>query len=379
MPDVFRTAEILISHALETHPGEIAIVAYYGSYARNTASASSDLDLYYIPDPGKALNLSCQFILEGLPYDFWPVSWTFLEEIASAKSRRPWAVAAPLLAYAKPLYHRSQEDLDRFIALKAQLQELTRPEKRGTMIGRALDAFKNLLLNLEHMRLAAAGDDHPGLRWFALRFVNSAANCLGLVNQTYFSKGWGANWPQVLDLPLKPAGFSDRVEAILLSAQPRHALEQAESLARELRETLYQAQTSEVEPLAAQEALKDFYYFVFEYKNKILSACRRGDQMAALYAAFHFQEVLVGVMNQVEKGFYGGDFNRLDELVTGYRSAGFPDLIPAASRGDLEELAQLVQVLDQKMQEYLQDRAIDLNIIPDEEALRRFLQTRDPV
>jgi len=379
MHDVFKTAQILIDHAQATHPGEIAIVAYYGSHARGTASPSSDLDLYYIPDPGKACALCTQFILDGLPYDFWPVSWTFLEEIAEGRSQRPWSVAAALLGYAIPLYHRSPEDLARLNALKSQLETLTRPEKRQIMIGRALAAFKETAFFLEEIRSAAARDDRANLRWSGPRFINSVANCLGLVNQRYYSQGWGANWAEVLALPLKPAGLDQHARAILLPAEPGRVIRHAEILTEGLREILYRAQTSEAEPRSAQEVLKDFYFFVLEYRNKILSACRRGDEIAALYAAFHFQEVVIGEMNRIKAGFFGDDFNRWPELSTGYLQAGFPDLLPVASRGDLEELTRLVQLFDDRMRDFLQRHTIDLGIVENQEALRRFLQARDPV
>lgn len=379
VPDVFGTARILVDHALAAHPGEIAIVAYYGSYARGSASPTSDLDLYYVPDPGKARTLCTQFILDDLPYDFWPVSWSMLEEISQARSRRPWSVAAALLAWAVPLYHRSPQDLARFEELKAQLQALTEPEARPTMIGRALAAFQETLFFLEEIRFAAALYDDAGLRWTAPRFVNSVANCLGLLNQTCFTRGWGANWPEVLALPLKPAGLEDHARAILLPADPARVPHHAETLATGLRELLHQAQSAVAPPLSPQETLKDFYYFVFEYRNKILSACRRGDRMAALYAAFHVQEVVVGEMNRIEAGFFGDPVNRWSELSAGYLKAGFPDLLPAASRGDLEELARLVQRLDDQMRDYLESHAIDLGIVEDQEALRRFLGARDPI
>ena len=148
MSDVFKIAEILISHAVRAHKDEVAIIAYYGSHARGLASPTSDLDIFYIPDEGKAGSLCSQFIIDGLPYDFWPVSWKFAEDIANARSERPWAVAASLIADAKVLYHRSQQDLTRFNALKARIAELTRPESRRIMVERALDEFKNTLFQL---------------------------------------------------------------------------------------------------------------------------------------------------------------------------------------------------------------------------------------
>jgi hypothetical protein len=379
MSDVFEIAEILISHAVRAHKDEVAIIAYYGSHARGLASPTSDLDIFYIPDEGKAGSLCSQFIIDGLPYDFWPVSWKFAEDIANAGSERPWAVAASLIADAKVLYHRSQQDLDRFNALKARIAELTRPESRRIMVERALDEFKNTLFQLGQMRFAADSDDVAGMRWAGRKFVNSAVNCLALVNQTYFTKGWGANLSQVLAMVQKPDGLEDLIRAIIMPQDTGRMLEEADRLAQEVREILRTAQASISEPDDAQDVFKDFYFFVFEYKNKVLAACERRDVIAAGYAAFLLQEEICQFMNKVENGFYGTDFNLLGEYCGGYEKADFPDLLESASQGNLVELARQVRRLDQKVREWFESHSIELNILDSEEELRRFLNHRDPV
>ena len=379
MSDVFKIAEILVSHAVRAHKDEVAIIAYYGSYAKGTASPTSDLDVYYIPDEGKAESLSSQFIIDGLPYDFWPVSWELAEDIANLRSRRPWAVAASLIADAQVLYHRSQEDLDRLNALKARIKELTRPESRKIMVERALDEFKNTLFQLGQMRFAMADDDVAGMRWAGRKFVNSAVNCLALVNQTYFTKGWGANWSRILKMPQKPDGLEEMIREIITPQDTDSMLEEADKLAKEVRRILLAAQASISEPVDARNVFKDFYFYIFEYKNKVLSACERKDVIAAGFAAFHLQEEICQCMNKVEDGFYGTDFNLLGEYTKAYEKAGFPDLLESASRGDLEELAKRVRRLDEKAIEWFRSHSIELNILESEEELHRFLNQRDPV
>ena len=155
-------------------------------------------------------------------------------------------------------------------------------------------------------------------------------------------------------------------------------LEGADRLAQEVRGILLAAQVSISEPIEAQDVFKDFYFFVFEYTNKVLSACERGDVIAAGYAAFQLQEEICQCMNKVENGFYGADFNLLGEYIAGYEKAGFPDLLEPASQGDLVELARQVRRLDERGQEWFESHSIELNILESEEELRRFLNQRDP-
>jgi len=379
MPDVFEIADILVSHAVRAHGDDIAIIAYYGSYARDVASSTSDLDLFYIPDEGKARALCSQFVIDGLPYDFWPVSWKLAEDIANARSKRPWAVSASLIADAKVLYHRSQPDLDRFNGLQARIAELTRPESRAIMVEKGLEAFKETLFQLGQIRLALDGDDAAGTRWAGQQFVNSAANCLALVNQMYFTKGLGANLHQILELEQKPNGLEDMIRAIVLSQDTDSMLGAADRLAKEVRDILLAAQASISAPSDAKEVFKDFYFYIVEYGHKVLSACENADVMAAGFAAFQMQEQICQLMNKVDKGFWSADFNLLGEYAGAYERAGFPDLLEPASQGDLVALAKRVRRLDERAREWFESHSIALNVLSGKEELRRFLNQRDPV
>jgi hypothetical protein len=379
MPDVFRIADILVEHAVRVHGDEIALIAYYGSYAQGTASPISDLDLFYIPDEGRARTLCSQFIIDGLPYDFWPVSWAMATEIAHADSHRPWAVSASLIAGARVLYRRSAEDLARFEALQAHIAALTRPESRLLMVDKGLRAFRDVLFELEQMRQAAAEEDLAGLRWAAHKLAHGALNSLALVNQTYFSKGWGDFGAQAAALQLKPEGLATTIAALLGAPDAAQAIALGQRLAEGVRAVLRQAQAEVAAPLAAGEVFKDFYFFVFEYTNKVLAACARGEAMKAASDALHLQTEIAQLMNAVERGFWSSDFNLLGEYAAPYRRAGFPDLLEAAWRGDTSALAREVRRLDERMRAWLAGHEVDLGLLGSEDELRRFLERRDAV
>ncbi len=377
MSDVFTIADFLISHATRVHGSEIALIAYHGSYARGTATPTSDLDIYYVPDDGKAESLSTTFVIDDLPYEFECLPWWRLEDIANARSRFPWAISASQVADAKVLYCRSDADLERFNALKKRIVELTRPENRGVMVERALEEFKTSLFQLGQMRLAALQNDMPGLHWAGWQYIQSAVNCLALVNQTYFSKGWGSNMAQILALPQKPADLETMLNGILQPQSTDQVIEQAEQLALQTRNTLLEAQISVAKRADAKEVFVDFYFDVHEYKTKVLSACARGDRLTASAAAFDLQQLLCELMNKVDKGFYGTDFNLLGEYLDGYQKAGFPDLTELAARGNLPALARQVQLLDEKAREWFGSHAVELNILENEEALLQLLNRRE--
>lgn len=372
MPDVFRIAEMLAARAVATHGDEIALIAYYGSQARGLASPTSDIDLFYTPVAGKAPPVSAQFVLDGLPYDFWPVGWSFLTEIAEARGARPWGVAAGILADAQVMYHRSQAELDRFRALQAQLADLLTPAQRPAMVEKALAEFANTAFQFFQLQTATARGDHAGAYGAAWKLLCSVANSLALVNQRYFTKGWGANWPQVLALPVQPAGLDALARRILRDGADR--LEAAAALVHAQRALLLAAQAATAAPTPPAQTFADFYCVVVEYHHKIEKACGRGDGMAAGSAAFVLQDDIAQLMNKAEVGFFPADFNLPGEYLDGYRRAGFPDLTAAAAAGDLPLLAEQARQLDEAVAAWLCARGVDLGVVASEEELQELLR-----
>ena len=379
MSDVFEIADILVSHALAAYQGDIAIIAYYGSYAKGLASSSSDLDIFYIPDEGKANSLRSEFVLDDLPYDFWPVSWQFAEDIAHARSGRLWSVSASLIADAEVLYHRSQADLDRFNDLKVCIEELTQPANQALMLERALTSLKETLFQLGNLQLAISQSNRSDIYAMSWQFITHALNTLALLNQTYFSKGWGANHAQLMELAIRPENLGQIIGEILMPPAPDMLLLSAKKLAGEIKDLLFASQQTHARPTGAESELKYFYYYIFEYKNKVLSACRRGDAIAAGYAAYQLQDLFSRLLNQAEYGLFGTDINVLSNCNDAYQDAGFPDLLSAAAEGDLKALARQAVELDSLAKEWLTHQKIDLNILQSKEDLLRFLRERDPI
>ena len=127
--DGLEVARILVDRVKRQYADDIAIVAYYGSYAHGTARHNSDLDIFFIPATPQGAAASFQFILDGIGYDFWPISWERAERIASFEE-----AIVSVIADSKLLYSRSDADLDRFDKLKNQICSLRQPSNRATML-----------------------------------------------------------------------------------------------------------------------------------------------------------------------------------------------------------------------------------------------------
>lgn len=246
------------------------------------------------------------------------------------------------------------------------------------MLEHALGAFKEMLFQLGRLQLANGFDeaDAYAVGW---EFISRALDTLALLNRTYFNKGWGANHAQTLELSYRPDNLEQLLREILHPSASNKRLPPATQLADEIGELLLVAQRFETDYADHESDFKDFYPHIFEYKNKVLSACRQGEEIAAGYAAYQLQDLFVRLLSKSEYGYFGSESNLPSEYGAAYDEAGFPNLLPAAADADLDTLARQAAELDVLAQDWLLRHGVGLNILESEDELRRFLSQRDPV
>jgi hypothetical protein len=85
--DLSRVADVLIDKIKKDYRDDIALVVIMGSYVYKDTHSKSDLDLYFVPKTGGGRNLGMVFIIDGIGFDFWPISWERLEGIADHNER----------------------------------------------------------------------------------------------------------------------------------------------------------------------------------------------------------------------------------------------------------------------------------------------------
>ncbi len=376
MTDVSAVARILVDHAVAHYGDQVALIIAYGSRVTGQAVPGSDLDLCYIADDGTAATLSSQFVLDGLPYDFWPLSWASAEAIATATSNRPWAFSASLIARAQVLHHRSQADLDRFTALQDRVEELTRPESRDHMLRGAVKQFTHVLTELGGMRLAHGEGDTAERYAAGWRLVTRALDCLARINQTYFTGGLGKCLPQALAMRRRPEGLETMLRGTTVSASAESALDHAERLVAGVRAELVAAQAGMAKPAEPAEVFADFFFFVAEHAGKVQRACERGDAWAAGEAACALQGELSEMLAAVHRGACDGACNLLGDHRAAWEGTRLPDLLEPAARGDLEALAVRTGELQERFGKWLESHGVPLGVLRSEDELREFLAKR---
>lgn len=221
MLDVFKVAQLLVSHAVGTCPDEVDLIGYYGSQAQGTASASSDLDIFFIPADGRTPPVARTFLIDGILFDFWAITWETMEGFATGRLRG-WSLAPAIVHHAKILHARGPQQVERLQALKQKIIDLQQPQARVKMIRRAMAAFPQVLAHLGNLRLAVSGGDLADVRHAGWQVIGSAYECLALANQALLSHGLGRVLEQVQLLPARPANMEQMIAAISTSLSRAH-------------------------------------------------------------------------------------------------------------------------------------------------------------
>ncbi|MFX0065371.1 MAG: nucleotidyltransferase domain-containing protein, partial [Candidatus Hermodarchaeota archaeon] len=233
-------AQFLANHALSSFPDSIAIIAVYGSVALGTEDEFSDIDMFAIVDNKSNTDLPWEFVLPKFTIDFWKITWEDAERLVLGKSESaPWAVSASLIANCKILYARSE-------IIKAQFASLREKANRSDdeNINQITDLFSRSFSAIEYMQLAKLQNDLVSARWGAWTVINNSVKYLSLLNNTFLTKNWGSNLPQVFSLPLLPKNYQKHVKILSTSSDIDELILTGRELLINLREIVLQKQKS---------------------------------------------------------------------------------------------------------------------------------------
>ena len=112
-----RLVRWIAEKAEREYAEDISLVLIYGSYVNGTANSRSDVDCCFIPKTERGYEMAAGFILEGVGYDIFPMSWERVERIACLREN-----LTPLVGDADIIFCGSAEDMARFRGMQEKLQ-----------------------------------------------------------------------------------------------------------------------------------------------------------------------------------------------------------------------------------------------------------------
>lgn len=169
---------------------------------KNTSGTSIS---YFVPATDNAYKFAKTFIINGIGYDLFPMSWERLERLANLDDSN-----TSCLGDIRILYCRNPEDKKRFIALQKKLSENLKNQeflflKALEKINIAMEIYKTMMFeeSIGKIRKAAG---------YIADFLSIA---VALSNQTYFKNGQTNQISNLLAMEKIPVDFIDLYKAIV--------------------------------------------------------------------------------------------------------------------------------------------------------------------
>lgn len=365
MLNVMNVADTLVDHIKAHYAQEVAIVAYYGSYAQGTATERSDLDFYFIPASSKGYQASIQFVLQDISFDFWPISWERAERMATYQESKTSIIADSIL-----LYSRNEEDLARFRSLQQTIIDL--PKNGEMFLDRAEEQLHHAYVHL--YKLTKAGEAISYYHTAASDVLIHVLSCLALLNRSYIKSGWGKNINQILNFTLKPPLLKEQIDSIMHADTPASICAACEHLTENMLSLWMKERAALAKPPSYVERMKGFFEEIKGALDKLKTACEAGDYPIAYFSSSGVQEEIARFMYYAERGYWPTLFETSLDYQRFYLGAGMPDLVSLLDPHDFEPLLEAVIQLESSLEKYLLDQGVTINRYESLEQLKRSLE-----
>ena len=312
--------------------GELSLVVSYGSHWNGTAGPLSDVDCYFVPKTERGLAFGCQFVLQGVGYDIFPMSWERLRGIARLEES-----LTPLVGDAQVLYYGDEGDLTRFRALERELRQCLQDSAYCREM-----AEKRFFRAWEQCGRLETGD-LSSRRLAAGLLLMDAAEAVAFANGTYFHRGLKGQFADLQAMAQAPEGFLALYQQAIQAGDAQALEEACGALLAALGNWLGKEMPA---PAPTQQAMgpgqrKDaaglgpWYEELSSTFQKLRSCRERGDWVLAFLSAVCLQRELEGIALEYAVPRY--------QVLGAYQWDDLDPLVQAADRAEAELTAAIRQ------------------------------------
>lgn len=268
----------------EEYKDDVSLLLTYGSYENGTANPLSDVDFYFIPKTERAYELCKTFIVEGVGFDLFPMSWERVEGIAEFNE-----VLTPCLANVRILFCNSEEDRKRFEELQCRLKKNL--NNKSFMLEKA---YKKMEEVMKSYSKAIFEEDICELRTLAGYIVMDLADVVAYANQTYFKGGLKKQMEDLKTIENTPVDFVLSYESVIKLNSANGIKECCYNIIKNTRSFLKDERDRVVngDKKVDYKGLAELYQEIVSTWNKIYVCCDSGNYNLAYISGVCLQDVL---------------------------------------------------------------------------------------
>jgi hypothetical protein len=342
-----RAAELLVEKIKKNYSEDVAVVVIMGSTIYNDTHPKSDLDMYFVVNNPRGYELAMTFIIDGIGFDFWPISWERLTRIANYEER-----ITSILTEGKVIYSGSEEDLKRFNDLKASALDTS---DRKKFVEKSRKVFDQVY---KHYFLLEQSSDISSARKHGINVIFTLTYALALLNRDTIKRGRGKLKSEIMSMNLVPEDFELNYDVIFDKSSLTEIKEASMSLIQSTETLLKSEEQKLLESRDFKDQLDGFYEELINFYNKINHGCEVGDYVTAFYAAAEIE-------------------NEIDDVLepTGQNSKQLPDMIGAYDPNYISGFLSIVEVHQKAFEKMLADNGVKLKTFQNMDDLEQFLAT----
>lgn len=276
--------EVILNKINCEYRDDVSLVCCYGSYINGTANEKSDIDIYFVPKTDRAYELSKTFILDGIGFDFWGLSWERLEKISNFDD-----TLVSLIVDSKIVYCNFKEDEKRFLDLRNKIEDIQREGTNENMLYKAENHIK--LAMAEYCKILVSCDicDIRASSGILLIEISTAVS---LMNNSYFSYGIKKQLSELLLFKKVPIDFELHYCSII---QANTHDDIKDSCLKMINSTysLWKQMLHEIQSIRdPKDVLPGLYEEISSIWRKIYIACDNKDANLAFLAGTYLQKEL---------------------------------------------------------------------------------------
>lgn len=201
-----KVLDYVVDRIKKEHWENIDMLLCYGSYINGNANDKSDIDMYFIPRNDKGYELGETFILDGIGYDVFGMSWERVEDIAKFND-----YLSPLVGDVKVLYTYSEHELAKFKQLQQDMKE--RLNDTSYMHNCACNRVEDVITTYQDIMFESSISN---VRMKAGDILMLLAEAVAYVNHTYFHKGLKTQYKDLKGFKKQPLDFTKLYHDIIV-------------------------------------------------------------------------------------------------------------------------------------------------------------------
>lgn len=287
-----KIVEWIMNKVKTEYADDVSLVLLYGSYINGTANSKSDVDCYYIPKTEHGYNLGMGFILDGVGYDVFPMSWERITGIANLQE-----CLLPLVGDVRVIYCGDSRDSERFKEIQAKLHSNLANDEyvKDTARKRCEDANRMC----EQMKL---GRSLSEIRKIAGHVIMTLADAVAIYNYDYFHFGLKKQYENLAcNFPDVPQSIITGYKKVITSLNENDVIDATVDLLKNVCDYTQSTVKSHADIISNEVTvavevnaswLAGLYEEISSTFNKIYVCCESGNYILAFLSAVCLQREL---------------------------------------------------------------------------------------